>query len=100
MKTTIALLSLVLSANVFAYSLADSTVLTSASPLLSSATTSGTIPEKQAAMVINDSQEFFQSGRLSVFLSQTINDAKAVNAGVSDEEALDMLINEAQSILN
>lgn len=70
MKTTIALLSLVLSANVFAYSIADSTVLTSATPLLSSATTSGTLPEKQAAMVINDSQEFFQSGKLSVFLSQ------------------------------
>ncbi len=99
MKTTIALLSLVLSANVFAYSIADSTVLTSATPLLSSATTSGTLPEKQAAMVINDSQEFFQSGKLSVFLSQKISDAKALNAGASDEEALDMLLNEAESLL-
>jgi hypothetical protein len=50
-------------------------------------------------MVINDSQEFFQSGKLSVFLSQKISDAKALNAGASDEEALDMLLNEAESLL-
>lgn len=99
MKFTIAMLSLVVSANVFAYSIADSTVITSASPLLSTMTTSGTVPEKQAAMVLNDSQEFIQSGKMSAFLGQKIKDAQAVNAGASAEEALDMLINEAESLL-
>lgn len=99
MKTSVALLTLVLSANVFAYSLRDSTVLTTAAPILSSASSSGTLPDKQAAMVLNDSQEFFQSGKLSVFLSQKIKETQAIDAEVSQEEALDLLINEAELIL-
>lgn len=99
MKTTIAMLSLVLSANVFAYSITDSSVLTSASPLLSSATTSGGYQKAQANLVMNDAQEFMQSGRLSAFLSQKIAEAQAINEGASEADALEMLINEAESIL-
>lgn len=100
MKLTIAILSLVVSANVFAYSLADSSVLSSATPLLSSATTSGAFNAKQAALVLNDTQEFMQSGNLSAFLGQKIKDAQALNEGTSQEDALDMLINEAEALLN
>jgi hypothetical protein len=99
MKSTIALIALALSANVFAYSVTDSTVLTSASPLLSSATTSGGYQKAQANIVLNDAQEFMQSGRLSAFLSQKIAEAQAINEGASESDALEMLINEAESIL-
>ncbi|AUN97804.1 hypothetical protein DOM21_12305 [Bacteriovorax stolpii] len=99
MKKTIALIALALSANVFAYSITDSTVLTSASPLLSSATTSGEFQKAQANIVLNDAQEYMQSGRLSAFLSQKIADAQAINEGASESDALEMLLNEAESIL-
>lgn len=99
MKFTIAMLSLVISANVFAYSITDSTVLTSASPLLSSATTSGGLEKAQANIVLNDAQELMQSGRMSAFLSQKIKDAQEINTGASEAEALEMLINEAEAIL-
>lgn len=100
MKTTIALLTIVLSANVMAYSITDSTVLTSATPLLSSATTSGGFAEKQAALVLNDSQEFFQSGKLSAFLAQKVSEVQSEVSDASVEEAVDLLVNEAESILN
>jgi hypothetical protein len=100
MKLSLTILSLVLSANVSAYSLADSSVLTSATPLLSSATTSGAFNAKQAALVLNDTQEFIQSGKMSAFLGQKIKDAQALNEGASQEDALDMLINEAEALLN
>ena len=100
MKKTITILSLIFSANTYAYSLGDSTVITAATPFLSSATTSGPLPEKQAAIILNDTQEFFQSGKLSSFLAQKIKDVQAVDLSASDEEAIDRLINEAESILN
>ncbi len=100
MKASIALLTLVLSSNVMAYSITDSTVLTSATPLLSSATTSGGLAQKQAALVLNDSQEFFQSGRLSSFLAQKVSEVQAEISDASVEEAVDLLVNEAASTLN
>lgn len=100
MKATIAALTLVLSMNVMAYSITDSTVLTSASPLLSTATTSGGFAQKQAALVLNDSQEFFQSGKLSAFLSQKVSEVQAEITDASVEEAIDLLVNEAEGILN
>ncbi len=99
MKTMTALLSLVISANVFAYSVTDLYLVTSLSPLLSSAATSGGFQKAQAAIVLNDAQEFMQTGKLSAFLSQKIAYAQEINEGASESEALDMLINEAQSIL-
>lgn len=103
MKTTIAILSLIISANIFAsdiaYSVADSSVLISAGPMLSSATTSGTLPDKQAAMVLNDAQDLIQGGKMSAFLNQKIKDVQESNAGASEAEALDLLIEMAESIL-
>lgn len=100
MKFAIAMLSLVVSANVFAYSVTDSSVLTSASPLLSSATTSGGLQKAQANTVINDAQEMLQTGEASSFLSQKIKETQDLNEGASEAEALDILIESAQSILS
>lgn len=98
MKTTITLLALALSANVMAYSITDSTVLTSATPILSSATTSGGFAEKQAALVLNDSQEYFQSGRLSAFLAQKVSEIQA-QSDLSVEEAIDVLVIDAELLV-
>ena len=100
MKFTIAMLSLVISANVFAYSITDSSVITSASPLLSTATTSGGLQKVQANAVINDAQEMLQSGQTSSFLAQKIKETQDLNEGASESEALDILIESAQSILS
>ena len=100
MKSVITILSLVVSANVFAYSLTDSTVILSASPLLTSAATSTRgYAKRQAAVIINDAQELIQSGRASAFLSQKIKEAQEVNDGASESDALEMLVNEAEAIL-
>ncbi len=99
MKTTIAILSLILSMNTFAYSLGDSTVITGATPFLTSATTTGPLPEKQAEIILNDSQEYFQSEKLSSFLGQKIKDLKASDESLSDDDAIDLLVNEARQIL-
>lgn len=100
MKFTIAMLSLVISANVFAYSITDSSVLTSASPLLSTATTSGGLQKVQANAVLNDAQEMLQTGEASSFLSQKIKETQDLNEGASEAEALDILVESAQSILS
>lgn len=99
MKMTIAILSLVVSANVFAYSLADSTALTTALPLVSSLASSGGLQKAEAAGILNDAQEYMQSGRVSAFLAQKITETQALHAGASEVEALDMLINDAEAIL-
>jgi hypothetical protein len=100
MKSLIAVLALAVSANVFAYSITDSSVLTSVSPLLSSATTSGELQKVQANAVINDAQEMLQTGETSSFLAQKIKETQDLNEGASETEALDILINSAQSILS
>lgn len=97
MKATIAILALAVSANVMAYSITDSTVLTSATPLLSSATTSGELQKAQAAAIINDSQEYFQSGKLSAFLAQKVAEVQA-QSELSIDEAVDALVDDASNI--
>ena len=99
MKLTIAMFSLVLSANVFAYSLGDSTVLTSAAPLLSSVSTSGGLEKAEANLVLNDAQELSLSGTMSVFLSQKINEVQEINNEASVADALEVLVSEAEAIL-
>lgn len=99
MKITIAMLSLVISANVFAYSSVDSTALTSIAPTLSSEITSGTPQKAQATIILNDAQEMIQSGKASAFLSQKIKETQEINAGASESDALELLINQAEAIL-
>lgn len=104
MKNSLIILSLILSVSAFAsdvvYSVADSSVLTTALPMLSSATSSDTVPNKQAQMVLNDAQEYMLSGSATTFLGQKIKDVKAQNADMSESEALALLIEEAEQILS
>lgn len=100
MKATIAVLMLTMSITSHAISLGDSTVITGASPYLSSATTTGPLPEKQAEIILNDSQEFFQTGKLSSFLAQKIMEVQAVDQSASEQDAVDILVGVAEKILN
>ena len=99
MRLILAVLSLAISVNVFAYSVSDSSVVLSAIPLLTSATTSGAPNKKQAAQVLNDSADFFQSGEVSPFLGQKITDVQALHPELSPAEALDVIVAAAQKIL-
>lgn len=99
MKFAIAMMSLLVSANVFAYSIADSTVLTLASPFLSSATTSASLPKAEAAKLINDAQELMQSGKSSEFLSAKIKLVQDSDASISEMEAVEVLIDHAEAVL-
>ena len=100
MKFTITILSIVFSINVFAYSVSDVSAITSASPLLSSVTTTGFSQKAQANAIINDAQEILLTGKSSMFLSQKIRETQDLNQGISEAEALDILIQSAQSILS
>lgn len=94
------MISLIISTNTFAYSAADSSVLTSASPLLSSAITSGSIEEAQANTILNDAQEMLQTGEVSSLLAQKIKETQNLNKNISVAEALDILIESAESTLS
>lgn len=98
MKSLIAVLALTVSANVFAYSIADSTVLTSASPFLTSATTLSGL-KAEANQVINDAQNLMQSGEASAFLAEKIKLVQASDDSIADMEAVEILIEDAQVIL-
>lgn len=93
MKLIVASLALILSTNLFAVSFV---VAPAASTSVSSA-----IPYKtQAVLILNDAQEYMQSGKASVFLSQRIKEVQSVNVDASENDALEILVNEAQSVLN
>lgn len=96
MKSLIVILSLAISVNVFANSVAQ----TSMSPLFSSAATSLGYAEKQAALILDDVQAYMQTGEASTFLSQKILEAQEINDGASEADAVEMLVNEAQTILS
>ena len=101
MKITIAMLSLILSANVFANAVSsNSLILTSSAPSLSSASTVASNQKVQAEAVINDAQDMLQTGEVSLFLSQKIQETQALNLDLSEADALDILIESAYSILS
>lgn len=58
----------------------------------------GGFPCKEALDILNDSEEYARSGKLSVLLNQRVRDVQA-NDDVSTEEALDLLIEAAQKSL-
>ena len=104
MKSTIAILSLIVSANVFAlnvtYAINNVLVGTTLVPVLSSATSSGVYKKEQDTMLLNDAQEMLQNGNISIFLSQKIQEVQDLNVGLSEVEALDILIESAQVSLS
>jgi hypothetical protein len=61
---------------------------------------SWTFEEKQAAaQVINDSQEYMQSGNMSVLLNQKINELQKIDQNISLEEAIDLIVDSAKATL-
>lgn len=91
MKISAMILALTLSANVIASEINDLSAFTTGSTLLYSATISGEFNKAQAVHVINDSQEYFQSGKLSAFLAQKVSEVQA-EKDVSIDEAVDFLV--------
>lgn len=55
--------------------------------------------KKAALLLMNDSQDLIQTGKASPALSQMIQTVQKQNEGISELEALDLLINDAQTIL-
>ena len=100
MKSTIALLCLALSVNVFALESLRLSLAMTTTPTLFPATTSEVVKKVQAEAIVNDTQAMLQTGKVSVFLSQNIQDLQAQNKGLSETEALDVLIEAAQMILS
>lgn len=99
MKILIAIISIFATANSFAASLNDSSAVTTVLPYATSATTV-TLPKLQAAIVLNDAQEAMQSGKISTFLAQKIKDIQSSNSTMSESDALEVVIADAQEILN
>lgn len=54
---------------------------------------------KEATQVLEDGQSYIQSGEMSAFLSGKVRDVQAVYTEMSDGEALDALISDAELIL-
>ncbi len=98
MKKLIAVMALALSVNTFAASFVGTTLIPSESLALSSAASSGN-PKQEAALIINDSQEYMQSGIMTSFLTQKIKDIQAQDSSVSDQDALDALVSVSEQIL-
>lgn len=98
MKRLIVLAILALSSNAFSASFVGTTLLPIQLSALSSLSTAGA-PLKEAAQVINDSQDLLQSGIKSAFLAQKISDVQAQDESISESEALDLLISVSEQLL-
>ncbi|MFA6237689.1 MAG: hypothetical protein WC635_10215 [Bacteriovorax sp.] len=98
MKKLFAITLFSLSLNVFSASIVGTTLLPTQTLALSSVSTAGDV-HKEANQVINDSQELIQSGKMSAFLAQKIQEIRSLDSTVSDSEALDALISVSEMIL-
>lgn len=54
---------------------------------------------KEAIQIIEDSQGYMQTGELSLFLAQKVRDAQSADSSLSQDEALDLLNDQALEIL-
>lgn len=91
MKTAILLMSLLVSANSFAYSFAETGISTSFSPF--------SMLKSEAEAVSNDVQELMQGGTASPLLESKIAQLQDEDKSISDAEALDILIEQSNAIL-
>lgn len=102
MKALIAIFILSLSLNSFAIDAlnasADSSEITIGISELTGIT-SGDSYKREAAKIINDSQDFFQSGRMSEFLSEKIAIIQMKDQSLSAQDAIDTLIVISEDIL-
>lgn len=91
MKSLIAVLALTLTANAFAYSIAETGVSISYSHF--------SLLKTEAAMVVNDVQELIQNGTATPLLSSKIAQLQDADNSLSDADALDILIEQSNAIL-
>jgi hypothetical protein len=98
MKTMILALVLAVSTNSFAN---DFTMENKVAKLVlfSAISSSMIVLLKEAQAVVDDSQGYIQTGKLSAFLSQKIKDVKELNSELSDEEAIDLLLEVSEAKL-
>lgn len=61
--------------------------------------TLGAFDRKAAAQILNDSQEYLQSGNMTAYLKQSIKNVQSLDASISDTEALDALISVSENTL-
>lgn len=94
MKTITLLFALLLSFQSNASSMREFCAL----PTMASAITSGIAPQKLAALVIDDVNEFHASGFISVSLQTHIESLKS-QEGLSELEAIDLLSKLAEDIV-
>lgn len=109
MKNTLVLLALttsILSVNthasqaIMATEVLGSIGMSTIGGLTSSGKECGTVVVcREAVQIINDSQNYQQTGKLSMFLDEKIKDTQASNESLSEAEALDSLISDALVIL-
>ena len=62
--------------------------------------TSSQNPKEQALRIQNEAQAYYQSGIASVFLESQIQMAKDLDANLSKDESVDLLVEASQIILN
>jgi hypothetical protein len=97
MKSMLIVTALVImSGNVFA----SSVVQTALAPFATSALTTLGPAFKQAQIIVNDAQEYLQTGTATTFLAQKISEIQAEDSAISDSEALEILLENAQIILD
>lgn len=98
MKILAAVLALTISTGVMAHGFQlNVSGLTTFSTIDSTAQTSGNVYKAQ--VLLNDTQEAMQSGKISVFLAQQIKEVQSVDSEVSEFEAIEILAAEATEIL-
>jgi hypothetical protein len=86
-----------------AYTLAETiyvTAITGATIEVSSNITSSTEQRKEAVKIQNEVQNYYQSGELSPFLAAKLEVVAKIDASLSEEEALDALLESTLIILN
>ena len=100
MKFAVVLFSVFLSLNAFSKSVSsDKEHGSFASSLEFTFSTVSAGQNKEAMVILNDSQAFIQSGKLSAFLAQEIKNAQSQDSDLSEEDALDLLISKSKLIL-
>lgn len=89
--------------NALAYTLAQ-TIYTAALGLATTEATSLATSSKnqkaEAVRIQNEAQMYIQSGKTTLFLESKIQVAKDLDASLSDDEAVDLLIEASNIILN
>lgn len=102
MKTALILASILFTMNAYSYSSTRFAIagleVTAFSVIFG--TSSKKIRKEEAALIINDSQIYLQTGTKTVFLDKAINNLKEQEQTLSDLEAVDTLVSVAEAALN